>query len=93
MLWPKRRPRRKKWKTFGCNWSRRPGRRLADYYLAVKATTVAEENAKLLSEFRKNAESRYKTGQGPQQDVLQADVEIARQEERLVSLRRRGWWR
>ena len=61
---------------------------LADYHLAVKATAVAEENAKLLTEFRKNAESRYKTGQGQQQDVLQADVEIARQEERLVSLRR-----
>jgi cobalt-zinc-cadmium efflux system outer membrane protein len=61
---------------------------LADYYLAVKATTVAEENAKLLAEFRKNAEARYKAGQGQQQDVLQAEVEIARQEERLVSLRR-----
>jgi outer membrane protein, heavy metal efflux system len=61
---------------------------LADYYRAVKATTVAEESAKLLSEFRKNAEARYKAGQGQQQDVLQADVEIARQEERLVSLRR-----
>jgi outer membrane protein TolC len=61
---------------------------LADYYLAVKATTVAEENAKLLAEFHKYAEARYKAGQGQQQDVLQADVEIARQEERLVSLRR-----
>ena len=61
---------------------------LADYALAVKATGVAGENAKLLGEFKKNAESRYKTGQGQQQDVLQADVEIARQEERLVSLRR-----
>jgi outer membrane protein TolC len=61
---------------------------LADYYLAVKATAVAEENAKLLADFRKNAEARYKAGQGQQQDVLQADVEIARQEERLVSLRR-----
>ena len=61
---------------------------LADYFVAVKATAVAEENAKLLAEFRKNAEARYKAGQGQQQDVLQADVEIARQEERLVSLRR-----
>ncbi len=61
---------------------------LADYYLAVKATTVAEENAKILVEFRKNAAARYKAGQGQQQDVLQADVEIARQDERLVSLRR-----
>ena len=61
---------------------------LADYYLAVKGAGVAAENAKLLTEFRRNAETRYKTGQGQQQDVLQADVEIARQEERVVSLRR-----
>ncbi|MDB5309221.1 MAG: Heavy metal efflux outer membrane protein CzcC family [Gemmataceae bacterium] len=61
---------------------------LADYYLAGKGTTVAEANAKLLREFRQNAETRYKTGQAPQQDMLQADVELARQEERLVGLRR-----
>lgn len=61
---------------------------LADLYLAAKATAVAEENAKLLAEFRKNAEARYKAGQGQQQDVLQAEVELARQEERLVALRR-----
>jgi outer membrane protein, heavy metal efflux system len=61
---------------------------LADYDLAVRATEVAEENLKLLGEFKANAEARYKTNLGQQQDVLQAEVEIARQEERLVSLRR-----
>ncbi|MFO0802657.1 MAG: TolC family protein [Gemmataceae bacterium] len=61
---------------------------MADYYLADKGWGVAQENAKLLREFRQNAESRYKTGQAPQQDLLQADVEVARQEERLVALRR-----
>ncbi len=61
---------------------------LADYYLAEKGNEVALENAKLLREFRQNAESRYKTGVGSQQDVLQADVELARLEERLVALRR-----
>ena len=60
----------------------------ADYYLAEKGFGVAEENRKLLQEFRQNAETRYRTGQAPQQDVLQADVELARQEERLVTLRR-----
>ncbi len=49
---------------------------------------MAQENAKLLGEFRKNAEARYTAGQGQQQDVLLADVEVARQEERLVALRR-----
>lgn len=61
---------------------------VADYYLAEKGTAVAQENVKLLREFRQNAETRYKTGVGPQQDMLQADVELARQEERLVALRR-----
>jgi outer membrane protein, heavy metal efflux system len=61
---------------------------VADYYLAEKGNQVAQENVKLLREFRQNAETRYKTGVGAQQDVLQADVELARQEERLVALRR-----
>ena len=61
---------------------------LADYLLAVKAAGVAEENAKLLREFRRNAETRYRAGQGQQQDVLQAEVELARQEERAIALRR-----
>ena len=61
---------------------------IADYYLAEKGNEVAQENLKLLREFRQNAESRYKTGVGSQQDVLQADVELARLEERLVALRR-----
>lgn len=61
---------------------------VADYYLAERGASIAQENAKLLREFRQNAESRYKTGQAPQQDMLQADVEVARQEERIVSLRR-----
>ncbi|HSQ57108.1 MAG TPA: TolC family protein [Gemmata sp.] len=61
---------------------------LADYYLAVKSIKVVEENLKLIRDYRRNAETRYKTGQGQQQDMLQADVEIGRQEEQLLSLRR-----
>jgi outer membrane protein TolC len=61
---------------------------LADYYLAGQGTAVARENLNLLRGFRQNAEARYKTGQAQQQDMLQADVELARQEERLVALRR-----
>lgn len=61
---------------------------LADYYAADRGLAVAGENLKLLREFRQNAEARYKTGVAQQQDVLQADVELARQEERLVSFRR-----
>lgn len=61
---------------------------VADLYLAEKGHRVAQENLKLLREFRQNAETRYKTGVGQQQDMLQADVELARIEERLVAVRR-----
>ncbi len=61
---------------------------LADYYLATKAREVVAENLDLLRQFQKTAADRYKVGQGPQQDILQAEIEIARQEERLVGLRR-----
>jgi cobalt-zinc-cadmium efflux system outer membrane protein len=61
---------------------------LADYYLAEQSLGVAHENLKLLREFRQNAETRYKNGLAPQQDMLQADVETTRLEERVVSLKR-----
>ncbi|MFT2536525.1 TolC family protein, partial [Escherichia coli] len=43
---------------------------LADYSLAEKSIGVAVENLKLLREFRQNAETRYKNGLAPQQDML-----------------------
>jgi outer membrane protein, heavy metal efflux system len=61
---------------------------LADYYFAEQALVLNRENGKLVQEYRKNAEARYKTGLVPQQDVLQADVEIARLEERAIALTR-----
>lgn len=60
----------------------------ADYYLAGRALEVNDEGLKLLDEFKRNAETRYKTGQVPQQDVLQADVEIGRQTERRLTIER-----
>jgi len=61
---------------------------LADYYLVHRALGVNRDNLDLLGEFRRNAESRYRTGLVTQQDVLQADVEIGRQRERLLTLER-----
>jgi outer membrane protein TolC len=58
---------------------------LADYYLAERGLEVNAEGLRLLREFRQNAESRYKTGQTPQQDILQADVEIGQQDERRLA--------
>jgi outer membrane protein TolC len=59
-----------------------------DYYLVGRALAVNEEALRLLKEFRANAEARYRTGLVPQQDVLQADVEIGRQRERQLTLTR-----
>lgn len=59
-----------------------------DYFLVERALEVNRQNLDLLKEFRNNAESRYKTGLVTQQDVLQADVEIGRQRERLLTLER-----
>ncbi len=61
---------------------------LADYFLAEQSLGVAAESLKLLREFRQNAETRYKNGLAPQQDMLQLDVEAVRLEERTVSLKR-----
>ena len=59
-----------------------------DYYLVERALAVNEEALRLLKEFRENAQARFRTGQAPQQDVLQADVEIGRQRERQLTLER-----
>jgi outer membrane protein TolC len=59
-----------------------------DYYLVDRALAVNEEALRLLREFRRNAETRYRTGQVVQQDVLQADVELGRQQERQITLER-----
>jgi cobalt-zinc-cadmium efflux system outer membrane protein len=59
-----------------------------EYYLAARAIAVNEESLVLLKQFRENADVRYKNGQVPQQDILQADVEIGRQQERGLTLER-----
>jgi outer membrane protein TolC len=59
-----------------------------DYYLVGRALDVNQESLKLLRELKKNAETRYATGLVPQQDVLQADVEIGRTQERDLTLER-----
>jgi outer membrane protein TolC len=58
----------------------------SDYFLAERGLDVNAEGLKLLREFKRNAEARYKTGLAPQQDILQADVEIGREEERRLGL-------
>ncbi len=57
-----------------------------DYFAALRTLEVNRENVRLLQEFRKNAETRYQTGLAPQQDILQADVDLAREQERRLGL-------
>ncbi|GIW86373.1 MAG: RND transporter [Isosphaeraceae bacterium] len=59
-----------------------------DYYLVDRAIAVNEESLKLLREFRKTADDRFRANQTPQQDLLQADVEIGRQRKRGLALER-----
>jgi outer membrane protein TolC len=59
-----------------------------DYYLVDRAIAVNDENLKLLREFRKTADDRFRANQTPQQDLLQADVEIGRQRKRALALER-----
>jgi outer membrane protein TolC len=57
-----------------------------DYYLVDRALAVNEESLRLLRDFRTNAQTRYQTGLVPQQDVLQADVEIGKEQDRRLEL-------
>lgn len=59
-----------------------------EYYLAGRAISVNEDNLKLLRAFREEARSRYEKALVPQQDILQADVELGRQQERGLTLER-----
>lgn len=61
---------------------------LFDYYLVDRAIAVNEENLEQLRELRKTADDRFKANQGPEQDRLQADVEIGRQRKRGLALER-----
>ena len=57
-----------------------------DYYLAERGLEVNADSLDLLRKFKANAETRYKTGLVPQQDILQADVEIGRERDRRLGL-------
>jgi len=59
-----------------------------EYYLVARALEVNAESLRLLRGFRDNASKRFQTGLVPQQDVLQADVEIGKQQERTRTLER-----
>ncbi len=50
---------------------------LADYYQAQRELEINAANFELITQFREIAKARYEAAQVPEQDVLQADVELA----------------
>ena len=61
---------------------------LADYYAAVREEEVNRTTVALLKQFRQIAKSKYEVNQATEQDVLQADVELADLESRHAELLR-----
>jgi outer membrane protein TolC len=59
-----------------------------EWYLIHRAQAVNEENLNLLRESRQSAENRVATGKASPQEVLQIDVEIGKQGERVLTLER-----
>jgi cobalt-zinc-cadmium efflux system outer membrane protein len=58
-------------------------------YLTDTSITIVRENKNLLDQFARIAETRYRVGQGIQQDVLKAHVEISKLIDRLTVLEQR----
>lgn len=59
-----------------------------DLFLARKLGDVVESSRKLLRQFAEISEAQYKVGKGAQQDLIKADVEVARLLDRLTELDR-----
>ena len=57
-----------------------------DYYLAHRQLELNAENLDVVRQFRDTAEARYRTNQVTQQDVSQADVELANLDRRTIEL-------
>ena len=59
-----------------------------DYYLVEREAELIEKNARVMRELRDTALSKYENNQVTQQDVLQADVELAATERREIEIKR-----
>ncbi len=51
-----------------------------------KSLGIVKKNLKILDQFEKTAEARYKVGKGIQQDIFRAQVALSREIERLTTL-------
>lgn len=57
-----------------------------DYYLVRRDLELNAANRDAVASFRETARSRFEANQGPQQDMLQADVELGLLESRRIEL-------
>jgi outer membrane protein TolC len=55
-----------------------------DYHLAYRSSEILEQNKVIMKNFQRIAETRYATGQGIQQDVLRAQLEVSMLLEKLA---------
>jgi len=55
-----------------------------DYYLAYRSSEILEQNKDVMKNVQRIAETRYATGQGIQQDVLRAQLEVSMLLEKLA---------
>jgi cobalt-zinc-cadmium efflux system outer membrane protein len=60
----------------------------AQWYYVHQALAINTQNRTLILRLRKVAETAYASGQSPQQDVLQAEVELTRLDNRTLELTR-----
>ncbi len=60
----------------------------AQWYYVQRALSINAGNQELLSRLRKVAETAYASGSAPQQDVLQAEVELTRLQNQALQLKR-----
>jgi len=60
-----------------------------DLGFVYESLDILDENRNLLDQFAKTAEVKYKTGSGIQADVLKAQVELAKVEEKRIGLEQR----
>jgi cobalt-zinc-cadmium efflux system outer membrane protein len=57
------------------------------YFYDRNAIEITEKNKDLLQKLENIAEARYRVGKGIQQDVLRAQIEVSRIDQRLIMLR------
>jgi cobalt-zinc-cadmium efflux system outer membrane protein len=60
-----------------------------DIFLTDKSIETTQRNRELVHQFTRVAETKYTVGKGLQQDVLKAQVELSKMEDKLITLKQR----